>query len=67
MHGTKDKSIPLSQAEALAAALKKAEVPHRYIPVQKGKHSFKIDRPTDLRPTVIAFFDKYLKGRAGAE
>ena len=62
LHGTKDATVPLEQSELLAAALKKAGVEHGFFAVEGAPHTFHLQpKDHDLRPRVIAFFDKHLK------
>jgi acetyl esterase/lipase len=64
LHGTKDALVPLAQSERLAEALKKAGVDHELLVVEGAPHSFHLQpKEQDLRPKVLAFFDKHLKGR----
>jgi len=64
LHGTADKLVPVTQSEQLAEALKKAGVEHRLIIVEGAPHSFDLQpKQRDLRPLVIGFFDKHLKGK----
>ena len=65
VHGTKDETVPLSQSEALAAALKQAGVEHELVVVPDAPHTFDLTPPQrDLRPVVITFLDKHLKPAA---
>ncbi len=62
LHGTADKLVPVEQSETLAAALKKAGVEHELIVIDGAPHSFHLQpKERDLRPVVLAFFDKHLK------
>ena len=62
LHGTRDDLVPLSQSEALHAALEKAKLATRLHIVEGGEHSFHLEPPQeDLRPLVIEFFGKHLK------
>lgn len=62
VHGTKDETVPLSQSEALAAALKKAGVEHELVVVPGAPHTFDLTPPQkDLRPVVLGFLDRHLK------
>ena len=62
LHGDADKTIDLKQSELFAAALKKAGVEHQLIVVKGAGHMFDLQPPQrDLRPVVLAFFDKHLK------
>jgi acetyl esterase/lipase len=62
MHGTADTTVPVSQSELLAAALKKHGVEHHLEIVEGAPHTFHLQpKEKDLRPIVLAFFDKHLK------
>ena len=62
VHGTKHETVPLSQSEALVAALKKAGVEHEFIIVTNAPHTFNLTPPQmDLRPVLLRFLDKHLK------
>ena len=68
VHGTKDKTVPLSQSESLVAALKKAGVEHEFVVVPNAAHTFNLTPPQmDLRPAVLAFLEKHLKPKAASE
>jgi acetyl esterase/lipase len=61
IHGTEDKTVPLSQSETLAAALKKAGVEHQLIVVPGAPHTFYVvSQSLDLRPQLFAFLGKHL-------
>jgi len=65
LHGTADKTVPVSQSEILAEALKKAGTRHELIIVEGAPHSFHLQpSQRDLRPVVLGFFDRYLKPSA---
>jgi acetyl esterase/lipase len=61
IHGQNDRSVPASQGELLAAALKGAGVETTLEVTPRG-HSVGLGGPT-LLPIVKAFFDKHLKTR----
>jgi acetyl esterase/lipase len=62
LHGTADKTVPVADSEAFAAALKKAGAEHQLVIVEGGPHSFHLQpKQQDLRPLVLGFFDKHLK------
>jgi len=69
VHGDADKSVPISQAEEMVAALKKAGDSVQYVVDHNGGHSLgglKTDAPTqpthaELETMISAFFDKNLK------
>jgi acetyl esterase/lipase len=64
LHGTKDTTVALAQSERLAEALKKAGVEHELVVVEGAPHSFHLQpKQQDLRPKVLGFFDKHLKGK----
>lgn len=64
LHGTKDALVPVSQSERLAAALKEAGVEHQLLVIEGAPHSFHLQpAQQDLRPIVLGFFDKHLKGK----
>lgn len=64
IHGTKDPTVPFSQAEALASALAKLGVSHRLVAVENGEHAFPFtphprNAQTDLVPTVAQFLGEH--------
>jgi acetyl esterase/lipase len=62
MHGTADETVPVAQSELLAAALKKHGVEHQLEIVEGAPHTFHLQpKEKDLRPIVLAFFNKHLK------
>ena len=64
LHGTKDAIVPLVQSELLAAALKKTGVAQELLVVTGAPHSFHLEpKEQDLRPAVLAFLDRHLKGK----
>lgn len=64
LHGTADKTVDVADSEALAAALKAAGAPHELVIVPDAPHSFHLQpKQRDLRPLVLGFFDRYLKGK----
>jgi acetyl esterase/lipase len=75
LHGTRDTTVDRNESADLDRALTAAKVPHELIWVQGAGHTFDLERwngkrlSVDLRPTVIAFFDRYLKpsSPAGAQ
>jgi acetyl esterase/lipase len=65
LHGTADKTTPLDQSTRLNEAAKKIGVPSELILVEGAGHSFHLQpKQRDLRPDVIAFFDKHLKAKS---
>jgi dipeptidyl aminopeptidase/acylaminoacyl peptidase len=71
-HGTADKTVPISQSEALVAAYKKAGAECVFVVLPGAPHTFDLDwGPDRLRPAVLGFLDKHLRAegplvRAGA-
>ncbi len=62
VHGSKDDTVPITQSESLAAALKKAGVEHEFVVVPDAVHTFDLQpKQRDLRPVVLGFLDKHLK------
>ncbi len=62
LHGTADKTVPVADSEALAAALEKAGVEHQIEIIPDAPHTFHLEpKQRDLRPLVLGFFDKHLK------
>lgn len=62
MHGTADTTVPMSQSELLATALTKAGVENTLEIIEGAPHTFHLQpKQKDLRPIVLAFFDKHLK------
>ncbi len=61
VHGTADDTVPLSQSETLAAALKTAGVEHELVVIPDAPHTFHLElKDRDLRPLVLGFFSKHL-------
>jgi dipeptidyl aminopeptidase/acylaminoacyl peptidase len=62
LHGTADKTTPLDQSTRFHEAAKKIGVQSELLIINDAPHSFHL-QPTqrDLRPAVLAFFDKHLK------
>ncbi|HCN79082.1 MAG TPA: alpha/beta hydrolase [Verrucomicrobiales bacterium] len=68
LHGTADKTVPVADSEALAAALKAGGVEHHLEIIPDAPHTFHLQpSQRDLRPLVLGFFDKHLKrqGKGG--
>ncbi len=62
LHGTADKTTPPDQSRRFCQAAKEIGVQSRLIIIEGAPHSFHLQpKQRDLRPEVIAFFDKYLK------
>ena len=68
-HGTADTTVDRDQAKQLDDALTKAGVEHQVIMLEGVGHTFDLEKwkgkplPQDLRPVVVGFFDKHLKGK----
>ncbi len=63
-HGTLDPVVSFQQAELLHAALRKAGVPEKLVPIENGLHggwSKEVKRKAEEQ--AVAFFDHYLKGK----
>jgi dipeptidyl aminopeptidase/acylaminoacyl peptidase len=57
--------VPVSQSETLAAALKKQGIEHHLEIIEGAPHTFHLQpKQKDLRPIVVEFFDKHLKGKS---
>ena len=64
LHGTADKTVDHADSEALAAAMKAAGATYQLELVPDAPHTFHLQpKQKDLRPLVLGFFDKYLKGK----
>lgn len=64
LHGTADKTVPVADSEALAAAMKAAGAAHQLEIIPDAPHTFHLQpKQRDLRPLVLGFFDKYLKAK----
>lgn len=64
VHGTADETVPVSQAETLAAALEKAGAEYTCEIVLGAPHTFYLVSPQrDFRPLVFEFLDKHLELR----
>ena len=67
LHGTRDTTVDRFESIDLDKTLTARNVPHQFILVEGAGHTFDLERwngkklSRDLRPTVIAFFDRYLK------
>ncbi len=61
-HGTKDRTVPYGQAEAIHAALRKAGAPSVLVPMEGAGHGFK---SPELDKRVRAFLDRHLRGVEG--
>lgn len=66
LHGTADTTVAVADSEALAAALQAAGVEHHLEIIPDAPHSFHLEpKQRDLRPLVLGFFEKHLKGELG--
>jgi len=61
VHGDKDMSVPLNQSELLHAALLKAGVPAELRVLEGAGHGGPPFQDPDMKKTVLAFLQKYLK------
>jgi acetyl esterase/lipase len=62
LHGTADTTVDLEQSRILDAALQKVGVEHHLEIIEGAPHTFTLQpKQKDLRPLVLAFFDKHLK------
>jgi len=61
LHGTADKTVNITQSEALETALKNAGAVVGFERVLDAPHTFDLQpKQKDLRPVVFAFLDKYM-------
>lgn len=62
LHGTADKTVPVEQARIFARALDKVGVEHHLEIIEGAPHTFHLQpKEKDLRPLVLAFFEKHLR------
>ena len=62
LHGTADTTVPIAQSERLDEKLTALGVPHEFVKVPEGHHSFDLHpKEMDVRPVVFAFLKKYLQ------
>jgi acetyl esterase/lipase len=62
LHGTADKTVDVAQSEKFAAELKAKGATYELEIIPDAPHSFGLQpKEKDLRPLVLAFFDRYLK------
>ncbi len=62
LHGTADTTVAVADSEALAKALTLGRVSNHLEIIPDAPHSFHLQpKQRDLRPLVLAFFDKHLK------
>ena len=67
-HGTIDPVVSFKQAELLHAALRKAGVPEKLVPIKDGLHGgWTEDARRSAEAQSIAFLDQYLKGNPAAK
>lgn len=63
LHGDADTTVDVEQSKMLAAVMKKAGLKYELVIIPGAKHTFHLQpKQRDLRPLVIGFFDKHLKG-----
>lgn len=65
IHGSKDPTVPFTQAEALVKRLADCGVQHKFIPIENGEHAFPIiphlrNVNTNLVPEVLLFLKQHL-------
>ncbi len=64
LHGTADTTVDVRDSEVLAEALTKAGVVNELIIIPDAPHTFHLQpKQRDLRPVVLGFFDRHLKGK----
>jgi acetyl esterase/lipase len=63
LHGDQDKTVPYSQSELLAEALKKAGVEVRLVKVEGAGHGGAQFNAPENRKLIEEFFDKHLKAK----
>lgn len=64
IHGTADNIVSVADSEALAAAMKTKGASYQLEIIPDAPHSFHLQpKQRDLRPLVLEFFDKHLKGK----
>lgn len=61
MHGTKDPAVPFSQSELLVAALDKAKVENKLVPLEGAGHGGPEFQAADVQKQVAEFFARHLK------
>lgn len=65
LHGTADTTVDIAQSKSLDAALERAGIEHHLEIIEGAPHTFHLQpKQKDLRPLVLAFFDKHLKPTA---
>lgn len=61
--GSADETVDVEQSRVFAAALEKAGIEHELVIVEGAPHTFHLQpKEMDLRPVVIGFFNRHLKG-----
>ena len=60
VHGTNDRTVPISQAELFYAKLKKAGVDATFVKIEGGGHGI---GGKEIKARVTAFFAKHLRGK----
>jgi acetyl esterase/lipase len=64
VHGTADKTVPLSQSETFLRIAKRQGAPCALEVIPDAPHTFDLQpKQRDLRPLVAGFFDLHLKGK----
>lgn len=64
LHGTADKTVPVSESEKFAKALSEKGAPHQLVIIEGAPHTFDLQpKQRDLRPVVLEFFNKNLKAK----
>jgi acetyl esterase/lipase len=64
LHGTADKTVDVEQSRLFARALEKLGVEHQLEIIEGAPHTFHLQpKQKDLRPLVLSFFDRHLKGK----
>jgi acetyl esterase/lipase len=64
VHGTADKTVPLSQSETFLRIAKQQGAPCALEVIPDAPHTFDLQpKQRDLRPLVAGFFDLHLKGK----
>lgn len=67
VHGTADKTVPLSQSETYIKIAKEKGANCTLEVIPDAPHTFDLQpKQKDLRPLVVAFFDQHLKGKVPA-
>ena len=68
LHGTADKTVDVEDSEIFAKALEHAGIEHELLIIPDAPHTFHLQpKQRDLRPVVLAFFDRHLKPDAQGE